>query len=329
MSLSSLTTGRFVAGGQCLGPARRARPSLALGGTSKASHMRLACYSKAARKSSVPHLRSRRLPPCASGKGFQTPQEELKKTAATDALIDSMLAMSVEDRRLRLTQNLMDFGTDFYLRCAARSDAAASEEEKQKFVQLASECMNITDAVIREAETKMDRSEQVLRDILTAAADPDSGEFEVPLSPAAVSRMDSVMNANRDSCGEEMLAYAFAYLRKLNEDKENEVDGMALIIQKVLQLFCKLTLATPEDPDAADRKPEERILDSVLRSDVSLWQEALSKRQELGASKESLVQALRARMEAVVLGDPSGSYTQKVHAEYLQEVEAYINKIQE
>lgn len=54
---------------------------------------------------------------------------------------------------------------------------------------------------------------------------------------------------------------------------------MALIIQKVLQLFCKLTLATPEDPDAADRKPEERILDSVLRSDVSLWQEALSKRQ--------------------------------------------------
>jgi len=241
--------------------------------------MRLACYSKAARKSSVPHLRSRRLPPCASGKGFQTPQEELKKTAATDALIDSMLAMSVEDRRLRLTQNLMDFGTDFYLRCAARSDAAASEEEKQKFVQLASECMNITDAVIREAETKMDRSEQVLRDILTAAADPDSGEFEVPLSPAAVSRMDSVMNANRDSCGEEMLAYAFAYLRKLNEDKENEVDGMALIIQKVLQLFCKLTLATPEDPDAADRKPEERILDSVLRSDVSLWQEALSKRQ--------------------------------------------------
>ena len=51
--------------------------------------------------------------------------------------------------------------------------------------------------------------------------------------------------------------------------------------------------------------------------------------QELGASKESLVQALRARMEAVVLGDPSGSYTQKVHAEYLKEVETYINAIQE
>ena len=42
-----------------------------------------------------------------------------------------------------------------------------------------------------------------------------------------------------------------------------------------------------------------------------------------------MVQALRARMEAVVLGDPSGSYTQKVHAEYLKEVETYINAIQE
>ena len=222
---------------------------------------------------------TRRVAPCASGKGFQSPQEELKRTAEIDALIDAMLALPVDERRLKVTENLMEFGTDFYLRCASRSDAAASEDDKQNIMQLATDCMNITAADIREAEKKKASSEQVLRGILTAAADPDTGEFEVPLGPAAISRMYDLMLENKESCGEEMRSYAFAYMRKINEDSENEVEGMSLIIQKVLQLFCKLTLAPATEDDSADQKPEEQIIDNVLRNDVSLWQQELQKHQ--------------------------------------------------
>jgi hypothetical protein len=65
----------------------------------------------------------------------------------------------------------------------------------------------------------------------------------------------------------------------------------------------------------------------VLVADVEAWDSKLEQAAASGYGEGALVVELHKKMEGVVLGMANGSYTQRVLAEYLKEVEDRANTV--
>lgn len=63
----------------------------------------------------------------------------------------------------------------------------------------------------------------------------------------------------------------------------------------------------------------------MLAADIEQWDELLGQAKEAGYGTGAFVEELRKKMEGVVLGMANGSYSQRVMAEYLKEVEERAN----
>mmetsp|Transcript_64645 Transcript_64645/g.204078 ORF Transcript_64645/g.204078 Transcript_64645/m.204078 type:complete len:105 (+) Transcript_64645:980-1294(+) len=100
------------------------------------------------------------------------------------------------------------------------------------------------------------------------------------------------------------------------------MDGMVVIIQRVLQLFAaqRLGKGLGDEGNAG-------ALKRVLQSPEEQWGGLIRESLENGCTGDGIVTELQKHTERVVLGLDNGSYTQRVLAEYLQEAEKRTKEI--
>jgi len=231
--------------------------------------------------------------------------EALTEVANMDSLIDLMVAAD-EDALVKLVaENVLSFDQKMWIRIAARSDAADSQESKDKLMALAGRCMKLIETMVETTESTIQESSVALETIVATAADPETGEFDVPLKAESIARLrKAVDDAVVD---ERMLNTVYAWIRKSDEDK---LDGMVHILQHLLQCYAARELDNGETP-----------LDVVIGAAASEWPAKFEEIIEGGFGEEAFTRDLQKRMEGVVLNLPNGSYAQRVQAEYLKEVE--------
>ncbi len=234
-----------------------------------------------------------------------TDADAANQVANMDALIDLLVAADEEALVKLVAENVLSFDQKMWIRIASRSDAAESQDEKDALMSLAGKCMKLIETMVQKTENTIQASSKSLENIVAVAADPDTGEFDVPLTRESVARMRDAMNETE--MDEQMLNTVYAWIRKSDEDK---LDGMVHILQHLLQCYAARELDTGSTP-----------LDIVLGSPAVDWSAKFDAIAEGGFSEEAFVKDLQQRMEGVVLNLPNGSYAQRVQAEYLKEVE--------
>eukprot|EP00890_Picochlorum_soloecismus_P000294 jgi/Picsp_1/1265/NSC_04746-R1_protein len=240
----------------------------------------------------------------------------LSEAAALDDLIDMLLdAKSTKDLSAKVAENALSFDQSFWLRLAARADTAQEDEQKDRLRSLANVVMQILDALVKKTDEQLIDSSEVLQEILIAGAE-ENGQWEVPLSDSKMESMRLVMDSRADQLDEALLSSCFAFMKKASDDN---LDGMVLILQTVLQLYASRELASSggENPGEAERQ-----LIEVLSARESNWANLIVEKAKSGdISEESFMEALQKKMENIVLSLSSGSYAQRVQAEYLKELE--------
>ena len=237
-----------------------------------------------------------------AGKG---PGDAANDVANMDALIDNLIAADEETLVKLVAENVLSFNQSLWIRIASRSDSAEDQASKDAFMELAGKCMKLIEAMVEKTESGIQQSSKALESIVAVAADPDTGEFAVPLSSESVTRMRVAVNAT--TVDEQMLNTVYAWIRKSDEDK---LDGMVHILQHLLQCYAARELDTGKSP-----------LDTVIGAPATEWPEKFETMISDGFGEEAFTKDLQKRMEGVVLNLPNGSYAQRVQAEYLKEVE--------
>lgn len=188
-----------------------------------------------------------------------------------------------------------------------------SQAGKQQLSSLARTVMQLVEAAVSATDAQLDAGGAALQAVLAAGADA-AGEWHLPLDADALARMRAALTDAGDAADEAFLSSAFAWMRKAAADGN---DGVVSLIQTALQLYAARELAGGGAADDA----ADAALDAVLAAAEPEWGAALAAAgARVGAA--AFDAALRRRMERVALGLPSGSYAQRVQAEYLKEVEA-------
>jgi hypothetical protein len=235
----------------------------------------------------------------------------------------------------------------FFLRIAERVDMATSEEERLLLKTLADNITSTLAAVVSTAQDKLDECAEVVETIVTAAAEPDSGEFLVPLSQ---DRFQSMQNALKrvdpSALNEGFLSTVDAYMNKSMQDG---LDGMVAILQKVLQLYAGTQISRartqlqsnvaaalragqqpPTDHDSSSPPAAAAavaLFEDLLQMDSDRWDAELQRRMGSEVSKSELMGEVQRTIEGVVLGLESGSMAQRVQAEYLRELSTRIEAV--
>ena len=241
------------------------------------------------------------------------------------ALMDEMIDKLVEAKPYELPSAVKRAyqvirSPQFFLRIAQRSDEAEDEDERHRFQNLASNLVTTLDAVVETTTEKLDERAESVEQIVKAAAEPDSGEFLVPLTNERIVAMQTALNKLPESSLDEgFLVTLDAWIVKSHQDG---MDLMVGILQKVLQMYAGLQIqralvVNRQAEDKSNASPQP-LLEEFLKSDANDWDSLLgSKSQENIADLKKLVQRT---MEAVVLSLETGSMAQQVQAEYLKEL---------
>ena len=220
------------------------------------------------------------------------------------------------------------------MRIAERADTTKDEQEKEKLSALASNLVNTLEAVVETTEEQLDERAKEVETVVKAAAEPDSGEFLVPLLPERIEAMKKKLEGLDESCLDEgFLSTLDAWMNKSHEDG---IDGMVGILQKVLQIYAGLQIrrarANQAPGDQNDDKKEEqkaavKLFEKLLQTDTELW-EAEIRAAAKDVPPEKLTSEVQRTMESVVLGLENGSMAQQVQAEYLRELVTRIETVQ-
>jgi hypothetical protein len=218
----------------------------------------------------------------------------------------------------------------FFMRIAERADRAATDLEVQKLSALASNLLATLEAVIETTEETLDERAKDIENIVKEAAEPDSGEFLVPLSPQRVDAMfASMIKLPVNALDEGFLSTIDAWTQKAFEDG---MDGMVTILQKVLQLYAGLQVKRArEQIGLASSTPVNELLETLLVTDTDRWDAEIRRGLSSGneaLSSPKLVTEIQKTMESVVLGLDNGSMAQRVQAEYLRELLLRVEKFQ-
>mmetsp|Transcript_10349 Transcript_10349/g.11438 ORF Transcript_10349/g.11438 Transcript_10349/m.11438 type:complete len:356 (-) Transcript_10349:32-1099(-) len=239
----------------------------------------------------------------------------------------------------------------FFLRIAERADMATNEVEKTKLSNLATNLISTIDAVVSSAEDKLEDRAKLVEKIVKAASEPTSGEFLVPLPNERLEDMKKVISKiNPNDLDEGFLSTVDAWMNKSSEDG---LDGMVVILQKVLQIYAGVKILSAktelqanvgaalagESPATANKiqaeqeaevpKPAALLLDKLLGIDTELWDGEIKQAfQKQEVAPKSLMGEVQRIIEAVVLGLENGSMAQRVQAEFLKELVTRIETIE-
>jgi hypothetical protein len=107
----------------------------------------------------------------------------------------------------------------FFLRIAERADQASDDMERQRLEALASNLVATLEAVVETTEETLDERAKEVEQILKAAAEPETGEFLVPLLPEQVQEMRNVVERLEPSSLDEVfLSTVDAFMMKSHQD---------------------------------------------------------------------------------------------------------------
>ena len=242
----------------------------------------------------------------------------------------------------------------FFMRIAERADMASSAVEKEQLSTLATNLVATLEAVVETAEDKMEDRASLLESIVKAAAEPESGEFLVPLTPERLKAMKStLLKTESMDLDEGFLSTVDAWMNKSHLDG---MDGMVDILRIVLQMYAgtaisraRLELSTNvgaqvsgentamaakvlAEQSALQKTPASLFLEELLdANDTNMWNVMITQEfsKEGGVSSKSLMGEVQQTMEAIVLGLQNGSMAQQVQAEYLRELVSRIEAIEQ
>ncbi len=239
----------------------------------------------------------------------------------------------------------------FFIRIAERADIATDEIEKQQLSALADNLVSTIEAVVSSAEDKLEGRAKLVEKVVKSAAEPETGEFLVPLSLDRLDAMRSTMAGfDKNDLDEGFLSTVDAWMNKSHQDG---LDGMVVILQKVLQMYAGNAILKAKQElqvnvgaavagesqakadevaaqqEAQEPKPAAVILDNLLTMDTDAWDAQI--RQAFTDGKiapKSLIGETQRVIEAVVLGLDNGSMAQRVQAEYLKELVTRIENVE-
>ena len=207
----------------------------------------------------------------------------------------------------------------FFMRIAERTNMATDSVEKEKLGALASNLVSTLQAVVDTTEETLDERAKDVERVLKAAAEPESGEFLVPLLPTQVDGMRNVMEGLEPATLDEgFLSTIDAWMNKSHQDG---MDGMVGILQKVLQMYSGIQIIRARKQMGSDSEPTPAsdLFEKLLKIDTDLWDvEIRNGVKDVGSS--ALISEIQKTMESVVLGLENGSMAQRVQAEYLREL---------
>lgn len=232
----------------------------------------------------------------------------------------------------------------FFMRIAERNDMETDPAEKEKLASLAQNLVSTIEAVVSTAEDRLEDRAKNVENVVKAAAEPDTGEFLVPLSPERVAAMRVTLNKiDPIDQDEGFLSTIDAWMNKSHEDG---LDGMVGILQKLLQMYAGGAVArarvellanvgaaiSGEDQAKADEviaeqeasgpTPAAEFMDELISMEPDFWDLRIKEEiaKEGGVSAAALTSEVQRTMETVVLGLENGSMNQRVQAEYLKEL---------
>ncbi len=106
----------------------------------------------------------------------------------------------------------------FFMRIALLSDKAEGEE-KEKLTALASNLVATLEVVVETTEETLDERAKEVEKVLKAAAEPETGDFLVPLLPEQVQAMRKVVEGlEPSSLDEGFLSTVDAFMNKSHQD---------------------------------------------------------------------------------------------------------------
>ena len=128
--------------------------------------------------------------------------------------------------------------------------------------------MRLQAALVTRTTAQMSGSSEILTKLLTAAADDGSGAFVLPLRPDRLARVSALLEEL--AVDEAVLSTAFAWMRKASDDG---MDGMVVVLQRVLQLWAARQLAVAPAGSNAELAPAEELLQRLLQQPAEEWDE--------------------------------------------------------
>ncbi|WIA10009.1 hypothetical protein OEZ85_010221 [Tetradesmus obliquus] len=222
-------------------------------------------------------------------------------------------AKSQQELSRLVAENIFSFDAKFWMRIATRNDSLKNEADKDKLKAVADTVMVLVDAMVKQTEQQLNDSAAVLQEVLKAAAD-EKGEWYLPLDPEQVSSVRAALDKHSERLDEALLSNCFAWMKKCQDDR---MDTMVALLQKVLQLYAAKALRGQEAEGVAG------VLNEVVFAEEQDWEPIIRRAAATGdVAEAAFMEVLQKKMEATVLGMQSGSYAQRVQAEYLKEIEA-------
>jgi len=220
----------------------------------------------------------------------------------------------------------------FFMRIAILSDKAEGEE-KEKLAALASNLVATLEVVVETTEETLDERAKDVEKVVKAAAEPETGDFLVPLLPQQVQAMRKVVaGLEPSSLDEGFLSTVDAFMNKSHQDG---MDGMVEILQKCLQQYSGVSIQRARsngDSEGDDDTSSEasKLFDKLLETDTEAWDDEI--KSGVASSDDLTTQKLTVEiqktMETVVLGLENGSMAQRVQAEYLRELVTRVEAIE-
>jgi hypothetical protein len=217
----------------------------------------------------------------------------------------------------------------FFMRIAARADQAESGYDRERLSALANNLVSTIEAVVSTTTDQLDERAKQVQSVVQQAAEPDTGEFLVPLLPQRVQAMRAAMEQlDSADLDEGFLSTIEAWIQKSHRDG---MDGMVGILQQALQMYAALqiqrsrpttTRTRPEEPEqimaSDDSAAAALLLDQLLGTDAESWDRVIYQADaEIRHKALALVQRTT---ESLILSLETGSFAQRVQAEYLAEI---------
>lgn len=207
-----------------------------------------------------------------------------------------------------------------FMRIADLADQTDDEIEKEKLSALASNLSSTLEAVVETTEEQLDERAEQVEEVVKAAAEPDSGEFLVPLKPERIDAMRKKLEGLEEAyLDEAFLSTLDAWMNRCHQDG---MDLMIQVLQKVLQMY-----AGKQVTRALDRQEalSNKVLRKLLETDADQWDAVLAQHTE---DLETVRKETLSVMESLVLSLDAGSMAQRVQAEYLKELVTRVEAAQ-
>jgi hypothetical protein len=216
----------------------------------------------------------------------------------------------------------------FFIRIAERADMATEDSEKDKFAALATNLAATLEAVVSTTEDQLDDRAKELEGVVKAAAEPESGEFLVPLTTDRIESMRASLKKIEPSrLDETFLTTVDSWIAKSHQDG---MDGMVGILQKLLQQYAGMQVSRARAvlKETKDT-PSSNLFEHLLVADADLWDVEIRKGINEEVTSSALVGEIQRTMESVILGLENGSMAQRIQAEYLKELVTRVEALQE